>query len=612
MKQIIIGCLMLLLAVNATGQMVQVQEIDSLLNVLNTQKLKPEDQMLLYKRVCGFYIGYDLDKGIEYARKGLQLAEKENDKGMISTFYIHLGIYYFNKSSFDTAHIYLEKSLDYAIEAKDKVLEIGALGSLGNLYKLQEDYQTAVEYYTKALAIDEPAATQARASILNNLGVIHRALNNTDRAIDYLNQSLDFSEQHNLNVTIMSASHGLGTIYSEERPDYDKAMEYMSKTLEISRILGNKQYEILSLMSLGTNFSIKGDHEKALEYAHESLSIAEEYGYPILIYGGWSELSRIYSDQGRYKESEEYALKSWAADSTSVELASGTAMSIAIANIYLGNKDKAKHFILKYKEIVAKGNKESLHNSIANMEVRYETQKKNLQIAALEEERQLYIWLGIVGALLAVTLGVVLWQKIKNTQKEKQLIATRSVLDGEMGERSRLARDLHDRLSGNLSAVKIGLSDSKESLQGLQDKLDSCIDEIRRVAHNLMPTSLQYGLKVALEDYAAQFPNVHFHFFGNEKRIDERKEFVVYCCASELVNNSLKHSGAKNINLQLVQDDEHATLTVQDDGSGFNEKAVSKGSGLKNIRDRVASCNGTIDINAPIGKGTETTIEIKL
>ncbi len=150
-----------------------------------------------------------------------------------------------------------------------------------------------------------------------------------------------------------------------------------------------------------------------------------------------------------------------------------------------------------------------------------------------------------------------------------------------------------------------------ESLLKIGDKLDNCIDEVRRVAHNLMPSSLQYGIKTALEDFAAQFPNVHFHFFGEDNRFEERAEFIIYCCANELVNNSIKHSEAKNINLQLVQDDKYLTLTVQDDGKGYDEKTIKKGLGLKNINDRITSCNGKIDIVSS-HKGTETTIEIKI
>lgn len=178
-------------------------------------------------------------------------------------------------------------------------------------------------------------------------------------------------------------------------------------------------------------------------------------------------------------------------------------------------------------------------------------------------------------------------------------------------DKTGLAQDLHDRLGGNLAAAKIELANHAENLYNVSDRLDSCIEEIRRVAHNLMPVSLQSGLKTALEDFTAKFPNVRFHFFGEEKRLEKSTEYIVYCCAAELVNNSLKHSEAKNINVQLVWSEDYVALTVEDDGCGFDEKSVTEGIGLKNIHDRIASCAGKMNVVSSPGKGTETIIEIK-
>jgi len=99
---------------------------------------------------------------------------------------------------------------------------------------------------------------------------------------------------------------------------------------------------------------------------------------------------------------------------------------------------------------------------------------------------------------------------------------------------------------------------------------------------------------------------------SKSKRIDKKVETVVYYCAYELVNNSCKYSEAKNINVQLIQDDKHVSLIVQDDGCGFNNKLVTKGAGLKNIYNRVASLKGKIDIDTSPDKGTETIIELKV
>jgi len=320
----------------------------------------------------------------------------------------------------------------------------------------------------------------------------------------------------------------------------------------------------------------------------------------------------VYMAQQRYPEAEAAALKVWMVDSTYIDESRDVVENIVLANIYMGQKERAAYYLKKYAELNAQYAEKSFHTTVSDMAVKYETEKKETRITTLEREQYLYMVLGVTGVLLAGFLCVVLWQKHRNIRREKQLIATRSILDGELKERERIARDLHDRLSGKLSAVKIELSGYADSLQNIRDKLDGCIRDIREVAHNLMPTTLKSGLRVALNDFAAQFPNVKFHFFGNEKRIGKRLEYVVYCCANELVNNAVKHSGAENIDLQLVQDEDSVTLTVTDNGCGFDKKKVPKGFGLKSINDRVASCNGKMDIYSTPCMGTEITVEMIL
>src|SRR5690606_37951476 len=109
-------------------------------------------------------------------------------------------------------------------------------------------------------------------------------------------------------------------------------------------------------------------------------------------------------------------------------------------------------------------------------EVRYETEKKELKIEVLEKQRQLYIWLGIAGAvILFVALGFAIIryrlavsrrklteEEAQRLEQEKQLVAVQATLDGEAAERTRLAKDLHDGLGSMLSLVKFNLPQVKE------------------------------------------------------------------------------------------------------------------------------------------------------
>jgi len=143
--------------------------------------------------------------------------------------------------------------------------------------------------------------------------------------------------------------------------------------------------------------------------------------------------------------------------------------------------------------------------------------------------------------------------------------------------------------------------------------LDNSISELRRVARNLMPESLmRYGLRAALTDYCGEIDNVHLHFYGEEQRRDEKIEIALFRIIQELVNNSIKHSGARQINVQMICEERRINLVVQDNGKGFDLKNTdtSKTTGLNSIRSRVESLNGKIDILSSKDNGTEVQIEI--
>jgi signal transduction histidine kinase len=595
---------------NMAGQ--SQQKADSLVQMLETQNLTSEERFDLYHQIGAQYVYNNQEKFKEYTDKALELAYKEKNKKMIVRFTNSLGIFYNHKASYDTAITYLEKALKLAEEIKDKKSEADVLLNLAVSNCNKGDIKTGIDCYHRVISINESLGTDQNLSFCYaNMGARYRQLGEYSLAIRYLEKAESLSIKNNEISALAKVYSSLGNLYNEQK-EYDKAIEYGLKSLKVAQEAHNQLGEAYAYQVLINGYLSKDQYKDAEKYAESCLQVANEVNYKRGIVIALHALSNIYLNTGRYQEAENCSFQAWETDSTNLYAGSGIMGNISQANIFLGNKEKALRYFQKCIDMKDEFNNNSIRESLMEMETKYETEKKEMQIVSLAKQQQLYVWLVAIGFLLAIALGIALWQKHRNAQREKQLVATRSILEGEMKERARLAQDLHDRLSGNLSAVKIELATHAETLQNVRDKLDNCIKDIRNAAHNLMPSSLQFGMKVALEDFAAQFPNVKFHFFGEEQHIDDQLEFVIYCCANELVNNAIKHSGATNINLQLVQDKKHVTLTVSDDGVGFDEKTVTKGLGLKSIRDRVASCDGKIDISTAPGKGTETTIELRV
>ena len=607
MKNLLFIALFLLTTSQIAGQS---HDVDSLVNVLKTQQLTTAERLELLKSICGQYLENDNEKVIFYGSEGLKLAEKEKDRENATSFYHNLGIAYYSKSSYDTATVYLQKALDLAVETNDKVQQVKVYMATGNLYRRQARYDEAISFYTKSMAVSESINNRNNiATALVNIGNVHKLTGNFQKSNDFLEQAKEISKDLNDNYLTMFVYYSIGSNL-ETMLQLDKALEYVQTAYEISQAIGDKKFEISALYSLAKISYKSNDFDKAHDYIEQSVHLAEEYGDPRLLMGVLIGNAHVYWNQQYIKESVALLLKAWQIDSVDLHYAKDVAFFLTRNYIFLGNQEQAYYYLNKYNDLLAKRNDKQYQDALANMEVMYETRQKEARIASLEKERRLYVWLIIFGGLLLVASVLSSVLTIWNARKQRQLIANDAILQGEIGERTRIAEDLHDRLGGSLTAVKMELK-KPENIHNLESKIDMCIKELREITNNIMPHSLQKsGLKGALEDFCANVANLNFHFFGEEMRIRQNQEYAVYCCARELVNNALKYADANLINVQIVQSKQHVSLTVYDDGCGFDEKKAIKGHGLENIRNRVASCKGKFDITSFPGMGTEAVVEL--
>jgi signal transduction histidine kinase len=583
--------------------------------LLNTEPLSEKQKLEIYYFFANNYSGLEVDSSLLYATKGIPLAQKFNEYKILMVFYTHVAAAHCFRGDFDSALIYCDKLKESAMERKDKEWEAIAYIFYAEAYRKQGKYITAIDYYLKSLKIseDEGFFDSYMASLIY-LSEINRRLGNFETALLYAKQAeieyykTNRGEEFEWRLTAILNEYAFNYLILD---DISQALHYALKSDSIN---GNRFVENTCYVKgiLATIYLRQNEHNLALQYAQESYERAGALIDKNLYAYAGKILSDVYLAQKRYPEAEAAALKVWMADSTSIDESRAVVENIVLANIYMHHTERAAYYLKKYAELNVQYADKSLHTTMSDLEVKYEIDKKETRIVTLEKERLLNVWLVIFSILLACLLGIALFQYIRNARKQRLLVARESLEKGELNERMRIAEELHDRLGGSLSAVKIGLKNEANS-QNASTKIDDCMNEIREITNNIMPRTLRlFGMKAALEDLSVEFGNVRFHFFGEDKRIKYNMEFAVYCCARELVNNALKHSNAEHINVQLVQSKKHISLTVQDDGCGFDEKKVVRGDGLQNIRNRVASFKGRLDISTSPGKGTDTVIELKI
>jgi len=205
----------------------------------------------------------------------------------------------------------------------------------------------------------------------------------------------------------------------------------------------------------------------------------------------------------------------------------------------------------------------------------------------------------------------------------------RQVMEAQEAERRRIAADLHDSVGQSLSSVKmmlnyaqhknVGPDTVKDMIVQSQAVIDSLADEIRTISNNLAPASLRkFGLETAMEEQIrkAQIDErFHINFIcmmrGGE--LDENLQLAIFRIFQELLTNSIKHSKATEISVQLIEHDDDISFTIEDDGVGFNfQEALNAGTGngLHNIISRVSLIGGNLQFDSSVGGGTTVTIQI--
>jgi signal transduction histidine kinase len=244
-------------------------------------------------------------------------------------------------------------------------------------------------------------------------------------------------------------------------------------------------------------------------------------------------------------------------------------------------------------------------------------------------------WIGVLISVMII-VGVILIRELFYSLKRADTDRLRSekrvinaIINTEENERKRFAKDLHDGLGPILSTVKMSLSaltDRIKDQAGLvilnntNHLVNEAISTIKDISNNLSPHVLSnFGLASAISAFTTkinQTKAVEIDFKSNmeSQRLDNDKEVVVYRAVCELINNSVLHSGASRIEIELNKHEKFVTLQFYDNGRGFDTSSLTredtKGMGLSNIETRVKTVEGVFILESTPGKGTSALIKL--
>ena len=622
---------------------------DSLLKLLRVEKQDTTKLKLLLSLNNIYSNEGNQDSGLLYLNEAQQLAEN----GKISFFIPRINTafiqFYYSNNNYNKSKEYALKNLAIAEKNQDDVLLAKAYNNITAVYTHFGNNKQAIDYALKCLALSEKTKDSidfaARYATVSNT---YLNLNQYEKTILYAKKATELANRFDQKEEMWAGLNNLGAAYSSEHK-LDSAIYYGIKQLDLAQKEKYNEGIIYALSNLCFRYFLKGDLlnlEKKIatlwsfeNQMSDSIIIAQMYvakALPHILRKDYAP-AKILLDS-----SIAISIRANAAD------ALGNAYNTYAKLYFMQNKVKeAEDYAYKYDSLQSVANLNELNFYTGEMEVKYETEKKETQIklqqAELKQKSNLnyFLIIGSVALLIILLLGYRNYRsrqklqqtKIDELETEKQLSATEAVLKGEEQERTRLAKDLHDGLGGMLSGIKYSLSNMKQNLimtpdnaQAFErsiDMLDSSIKEMRRVAHNMMPEVLvKYGLSIALKTYCSEIESsgvIHasYQFVGGENTEPEQTTAVaIYRIVQELVNNAIKHAAARNVLVQLhiFETEKQLTITVEDDGNGFDTAILKNASGIgwSNIQNRVEFLKGKADISSAPGKGTSVLIEINI
>lgn len=214
------------------------------------------------------------------------------------------------------------------------------------------------------------------------------------------------------------------------------------------------------------------------------------------------------------------------------------------------------------------------------------------------------------------------------SERDRERSVMNAVLKGQEQERKRLGADLHDGIGQVLSAIALQVSQVKETadkenyqviredLSTLNTNLQDAIKEVRNISHDLMPDVLEsFGMREAIKQTCSVLQEragikVTFSHFDLDDTYEQAVELNMFRIAQELLTNVHKHAKCTKVHVSLMDHGDMISLSVEDDGVGFDKEKESIGIGLRNIQSRVNMMGGEVDVESSRNSGSLINIEI--
>ena len=473
----------------------------------------------------------------------------------------------------------------------------------------------------------------------NNLGIVYNKLEEYDKALFYHNLAIEYLNKVVDRGTLEEGSqNNIGLVYQEQK-NFKKAAIHFYRALKndslkydniglYARLLDNITY---NRFKIGETNSLETDFLRAFSIRDSMNNVSGMV------------LSKLHMAEFYLSKSDSIKAMVLTKDAARLAETVDNHRDRLVALKLLSEIDKANSHTYLNNYIALNDSLQLQDLAIRNKftRIRYETDEYVEETERLASQNVLISIIGLTSLLLISLLYFIKRQSSKNKElilEKQQQDANEEIYklmlerhakleEGRLEERHRISEDLHDGVLGKLFGTRVGLgflniegdTETLEKHQFYIDEMQHIEKEIRDISHEMKNEILssEADFSVIIGDYIKPKSEMHlFNYIINNNNdipwstINDNIKISLYRIIQEAIQNILKHANATTITINFDLGQEGLLLSIVDDGSGFDERTIKKGIGLKNMKSRVAKFNGTIVLNSHADKGTTLTVII--
>lgn len=628
------------------------------------------DSMLSYTSTL--YKEGKAEQGIEIMYSGIKIAQKLKDNWRLANLYLALGEDYNFIQNRDSAISYLSKAETLGLQYDYTDVFPFAQADMLTLYSKKLNKGESQILINRMLSNSYKIKDNSTLGTLyNNIGSSYGNIGYKELALSYFIKGLQYLMKTKDSITIATASLNIGQIqnslkyYNKAIHSYDIASNYLPQKKSVNvmvvdgiiQLVNGLTYEDMQQLNTAEKYYYKaidilknGENPYALCEAysgagrvavfkkkfstsgfllHESLVLAKKTGIKSAEAKALNSFGILYKEKKDYEQAENYFLESLqvAIDIEDQETQKELYKHLAEINEEKANYQKAFMFQKEFIAITDSLNNVSNTNKLQEMELRYQTEKKESEIALLQKQnaikdlsisnknRAVILLVIGVGLITALAFLIIYRIRLKRLQKETAI-------------RNRIAADLHDEIGSTLSSISLltematnQLSEDNKStilLKKMNGDARRMMENMDDIVWSINPQNDEFkNLETRIKEYALPLmsgKNIDFDVLFEDSIEDVKLTMVqrreLYLIVKEALNNLVKYSQANKASLKFAKQDNHIIIQIKDNGAGFDtEKArASSRNGLKSMQKRSEALKGKWNIESKPGEGTMVTI----